>query len=130
MKDNLNELAFDERLSYVALKYLQYEGKGTVLPEMILLLKSDQLMDFIEIFGGENVKVPSRKEFARSLHVITSIFLREYKNYSWGRINDILGLDGRALRHVKNKAEEWKKHLEREEVNLNELYDEEEKQEK
>lgn len=62
---------------YIALMIMMQESQDSILPEVCHILSPKQIFDFVSMFEGEKVKVPTREEL--SLNLTTAMFMYYYK---------------------------------------------------
>jgi hypothetical protein len=93
---------------YMALSILCASQKqNSLIPELLYILSPKQIMNFISVFGGESVYVPTTQEFSRDLMAATCCYhiLVENKSWDWVALN--YHADGNIIRILKNKVEGW-----------------------
>ena len=113
-----NDDFFDVDILYVALSVLSYRSPNSVIPEVLLFLTSEQVMTFLQVFGGKTIKVPTPKELSKSLQIAIAAHMRLHKKYTWPKIEEELGIDGRRSRAYKAKIDKWLEHIEREGIEI------------
>src|SRR3982751_26482 len=105
-----NRLDPDSSLIYISLNLL-CSRQNSLIPELLYLLKPQQIVDFIKIFSGETLKVPTIEDFNRDLMTSLAIYhiLVEDKSWDWFQMN--YSLDGRYVNSIKSRINSWIKDL-------------------
>ena len=114
MNIDYNDISEKSEFFYIALSIFLSREEKSVIPEIMTFMSSEQVMNFIKIFGGYTVKVPSEKEFSNDLYAAIIIYYRCSEKLSWGAIQNKLKLSARKLNYVKKSIIRWINFLEKE----------------
>lgn len=84
------------------------------LPELLLLLSPEDLMAFITVFGGQEVRFPSPDELSENLTHVMYFYHIEAEGHSWEWVAKRYGLDGNRMRSIKAAHKRWRSWVEAE----------------
>lgn len=99
---------------YLALAVFLSRQNNAMLPEALYFMEPDQIITFIETFGGSTIRVPSVKEFGDDLMLIVALFYHYGRGMTWISVQEKLGMNDLKFNMLKRKAEEFKQFSERE----------------
>ncbi len=91
---------------YIALSLLCC-NQNSLVPEILYLLNPDQIINFIKIFGGETLRIPTPSEFGRDMTAALACYhvMVEDKSFDWVAMK--YDIDGNYMRSIKNRLEVW-----------------------
>lgn len=83
-KDLLESITSNSDLYYIALILLSaFNKKGyKKIPELALVLDEDNLMRFLDMYGGQTLQIPTKEEFSRYLKAIAVYYYTEIKGWT------------------------------------------------
>jgi hypothetical protein len=95
---------------YMALSLL-CSSQNSLVPEILYILSADQVINFIKVFGGETIKIPTANEFGRDMTTALACYhtIVEEKSWDWFALQ--YKIDGNYLRSIKNKVTFWWENL-------------------
>jgi hypothetical protein len=81
-------------------------------------MSPEKIINFIKVFGGETIKVPTPREFSSDLFAGLACYhvLVEGKSWDWFELK--YGLNGNTIRAIQNKLDYWIKRLSSEELDF------------
>lgn len=79
-------------LFQLALLIYQMELPDTDLYLLAKMLPLDSLIEIIDYYDGEQIKLPNKKEFRNCFLLATTFYLKEIRGYDWEKIKQILSL--------------------------------------
>lgn len=103
------ELSESSAFFYTALSVFMSRNSNAVIPEILYFMNPDQVITFINTFGGTTVKVPTIKEFGEDLMTSLVVFFREQKGMSDEEIRTRLDLPQVRWDSISRKIDVWKK---------------------
>jgi hypothetical protein len=111
----IGELDPSSSVAYLALSVL-CSSQNSLIPELLYLFSPKQLVDFIRIYGGETLTIPTPKEFGRDLMVALASYhiMAEEKSWDWFELTYCV--DKEDARIIKMKLERWWRQLTPDEV--------------
>jgi hypothetical protein len=92
---------------YLALAVFLSRQQNSLLPESLYFMEPNQLLTFIETFGGSTVRVPSLKEFGDDLILVVALYYRHGRGMTWNAVQDRLDMTDLKFGSLKRKAEEF-----------------------
>jgi hypothetical protein len=81
--------------------------QNSLVPEILYLLSPKQIIDFIKVYGGETLRIPTTQEFNRDLTTALACYHTMIEERSWDWVAVKYNLGTRDLKAVKAKAEIW-----------------------
>ena len=96
----------DSSVVYLALSIL-CSDQNSLVPELLYLLSPRQVIDFIKVYGGETIRVPTSEEFSKDLMVALCCYHVIVEGNSWDWIALTYHADGNTIRSLKIKTEHW-----------------------
>ena len=100
---------------YMALSVL-CSNQNSLVPELLYLFSPRQLVDFIKIYGGETLQVPSSKEFSLDLLTALASYHIMAENKSWEWFEQAYHVDKPEVKAIKLKLGQWWSRLTPDEV--------------
>jgi hypothetical protein len=100
------ELDPNSSVIYVAMSML-CTNQNSLVPELLYLFKPQQIVNFIKIFSGETIKVPTIQEFNRLILTALACYhvIIQEKSFDWFAIK--YEIDGNSLNGIKIRLESW-----------------------
>ena len=92
--------------------------KDTIIPELLYTLDRDHLKNFITVFGGKTLYIPTPTEFYFSMNCALAAYYFKCQDQRWGWIKKTLNLSDKELFEIKEKVLDWSKTAPKEEVNI------------
>jgi hypothetical protein len=79
-------------------------------------MSPEQIINFVKVFGGETIKVPTPREFSRDLFAALACYhvLVEGKSWDWFELK--YKLNGNSVRTLQARLDYWIKGLSPEEM--------------
>jgi hypothetical protein len=99
---------------YLALCYFMSKNSASILPESLYIMSPDQILKFIDVYGGSSIRVPSRKELGEDLHVVIALYYKHKLGINWIQIQNKMNLTEVKLAQMKKKVAEFENVLENE----------------
>jgi hypothetical protein len=81
--------------------------KDGLVPEVMYLMDPNQLIKFLDMFGGRYLYVPTREEFAKDLEAALFIYYRFCEGKTTLAIQEMLNIDGNKLRSIQQKVNQY-----------------------
>jgi hypothetical protein len=91
---------------YMALSIL-CASQSSLVPEILYLLSPKQIIDFIKVFGGETLRIPTTDEFSRDLMVALVCYHIIVEEKSWDWVSLKYDMDGNYMRGLKIRVDNW-----------------------
>jgi len=91
---------------YMALSML-CSNQNSLVPEILYIMKPDQIINFIKVFGGESLRIPTPDEFSRDLMSALACYHVVVEGKSWDWLALKYEFDGNYMRSLKNRVESW-----------------------
>jgi hypothetical protein len=112
-----NDLDPNSSVVYLALNIL-CSSQNSLIPELLYILSPQQIIEFIKVFGGETIKVPTPRAFNSDLLAGIACYhvLVEGKSWDWFELK--YNLNGNSVRAVQARIDAWMMGLTREELNF------------
>jgi len=112
MNDDIRRDRIDPNSSivYIALSILCSQ-QNSLVPEILYILSPSQIMDFITVFGGEDLRIPTSQEFTKDLMVALVCYHIRVEKKSWDWVALKYNLDGNHVRSIKVRMENWWQNL-------------------
>jgi hypothetical protein len=106
MTDDDDELDPNSSIVYIALSML-CTNSNSLIPELLYLFNPKQIVNFIKIFSGETIKVPTVDEFTRIINTSLAVHhvIIEGKSMDWFAIK--YELDGNYMNGIKARMDNW-----------------------
>lgn len=76
MIDEHERLLNSSEIYYLCMSSLLMNGKSSIVPEALLIMRPDQFIRFIKVFGGYTVRVPSINEFRLEMLSCIALYYR------------------------------------------------------
>jgi hypothetical protein len=108
--DDGNIIDPNSPIVYMALSIL-CSNQNSLVPEILYILSPKQIIEFIKVFGGETLRVPTPGEFGRDMMASLACYHILVEKRSWDWIALKYNIDGNYLRSMKNRLEDWSKNL-------------------
>lgn len=104
---------------FIAMHMLTFkkEMKG-LLPEMLYVFDSENLLNFFKIFGGKEVKIPEYEDLRIALLASAYFYYSKIEKYSDSHINTVLKLKAPERNKIKSLVFEWFESLSEEDKEL------------
>jgi hypothetical protein len=104
MTDDDDELDPNSSIVYIALSML-CTNSNSLIPELLYLFNPKQIVNFIKIFSGETIKVPTVDEFTRIINTSLAVHhvIIEGKSMDWFAIK--YELDGNYMNGIKARMD-------------------------
>src|SRR3954447_7646941 len=101
-----DELDPNSSVVYIALSILCSRQKS-LIPELLYMLSPQQITNFIKVFSGETLRIPTVDEFSRDLMTSLAAYhiVVEGKSWDWFRLK--YSLDGNYMNSVKTRLDNW-----------------------
>src|SRR4051794_4314096 len=101
-----DELDPNSSVAYIALSLLCSRQKS-LIPELLYILSPQQITNFIKVFSGQTLRMPTVDEFNRDLMASLAAFhiVVESKSWDWFQLN--YSLDGNYINSVKSRLNNW-----------------------
>ncbi len=96
----------DSCLAYIAMQVL-CSRERSLIPEILYILKPEQVLQFIKVFSGETIRVPEIEEFSKDLSAALAIYHIVIQGNSWDSFSIKYNRDGNYLRHIKRRVRDW-----------------------
>lgn len=99
----------EDALIYITISMLSktrpYKG---FLPEILTVFKDlDSLKNFIRIFGGETIKVPTSEKFAEDLNIAIMAYHIKIEGKTRAWVGKKFGVNGNKLRQLDSRINAW-----------------------
>jgi hypothetical protein len=91
---------------YMALSLL-CSNQNSLVPEILYILSADQVINFIKVFGGETIRIPTAVEFGRDLTTALACYHTIVEGKSWDWFMLQYKIDGNYIRSIKNRVQTW-----------------------
>jgi hypothetical protein len=91
---------------YLALSIL-CSTQNSLVPEILYLFSPRQIIEFIKVFGGETLHVPTSNEFSKDLLAGIACYHLMVENKSWDYVILKYDLDGNTVKSLKVKVGHW-----------------------
>ena len=91
---------------YLALSIL-CSNQNSLVPELLYVLNAEQIINFIKVFGGETLKIPTASEFGKDMMAAIACYHIDVEDKSWDFVAMKYNIDGNYLRALKNRLEAW-----------------------
>lgn len=111
--DNIDNI---DEFMYIALSILSSRYENSILPDILFLVSSEQLVNIIRALGGKSVRIPSSNEFSIDLLAAVAAYHSKVNGYSFDKISKIMNIDGRTMRAISRRLEHWEEWMESEGV--------------
>jgi hypothetical protein len=110
MADDIEGLDPDSPIAYIALSVLSSRQK-TLIPEMLYLFSPKQVLDFIKLYSGETLKIPTLEDFDKDLMVAIAAhhLIVQKKSIDWMQLT--YEIDKRALDDILRRLDGWLKDM-------------------
>src|SRR5215212_6974228 len=97
-----DELDPNSSVAYIALSIL-CSRQNSLIPELLYILSPQQITNFIKVFSGEKLKIPTVDDFNRDLMTSLAAYhiVVEGKSWDWFQLN--YSLDGNYINSVKSR---------------------------
>src|SRR5215210_8998365 len=101
-----DELDLDSSVVYIALSLL-CSRQSSLIPELLYILSPQQITNFIKVFSGEKLRIPTVDEFSRDLMASLAAYhiVIEGKPWDWFQLK--YSLDGNYTNSVKSRLDNW-----------------------
>src|SRR3954471_17681045 len=101
-----DELDPNSSVVYIALSVLCSRQKS-LIPELLYILSPQQITNFIKVFSGEKLRIPTVDEFSRVLMTSLAAYhiVVEGKSWDWFQLN--YSLDGNYINSVRSRLNKW-----------------------
>jgi len=96
----------DSSVVYLALSML-CARQTSLVPEILYLFSPRQLIEFIKVFGGESIRIPTTDEFSKDLLSALACYHVFVENKSWDWFEIKYKLDGNSIRSLQARLEHW-----------------------
>ena len=106
MDDGKDRIDPNSSVVYIALSIL-CSRQSSLIPEILYILSPDQIIDFITVFGGEELRIPTSQEFRKDLMVALVSYHVIVEEKSWDWIALKYNLDGNLIRTIKIRVQNW-----------------------
>lgn len=104
----------ESSISYIAMSIL-CSSQNSLVPEILYLFSPEQIIKFIQIFGGETLYVPTPEEFSKDLMAGLACYHIMVEGKSWDWFQLYYNINGNIVRSLKTKIEKWLSQLSEEE---------------
>jgi hypothetical protein len=101
-----DELDPNSSIIYIAMSIL-CSNQNSLIPELLYLFSPKQIVNFIKIFSGETIKVPTVDEFHRNVLTSLACYHIIVQDKSWDWFALTYELDGNKLNGIKARLESW-----------------------
>jgi hypothetical protein len=108
-------------LLYIALSMLSNSKSSirkTVVPELMYSLDKDDLLKLINMFGGENLYIPTAKEFKFFMQCALAGYYKRSQGQQWKWIKETMELSEEETLKIKEEVESWVKNCSKDELDL------------
>lgn len=92
---------------YTALTVFLSRQNNGIMPEALYFMEPDQLLTFVQTFGGTTVRVPTMKEFGEDLLVSLALFHHHTRGLTWQAVQDKMDIPDGKWKVIMTKAEKW-----------------------
>lgn len=99
---------------YIALSLMLSRDELSVVPEIMYILEPEQVLQFLDMFGGQTIRVPTRDEFAKDLQAALTAYYIQCEGKTDREIQDILGVDGHRMNSIKKRIDKYIEFVNRE----------------
>ena len=97
-----------DALVYTALSMLCKSGAyKAFVPEILFVLPKDTLTDFIKVFGGETIRIPTPEKFAEDLQIAVIAYYKVVEAQPDKWIKENFNLDGNKYRKINCRIDKW-----------------------
>src|SRR3954454_11546235 len=103
MDDELDPNSF---IVYIALSILCSRQKS-LIPELLYILSPQQITNFIKVFSGQTLRMPTVDEFNRDLMASLAVYHIVVEGKSWDWFQLKYSLDGNYIHSVKSRLDKW-----------------------
>jgi hypothetical protein len=101
-----DELDPNSSIAYIALSILCSRQKS-LIPELLYILSPQQITNFIKVFSGETLKIPTVDEFRRDLMASLAVYHIVVEGKSWDWFQLKYSLDGNYINSIKSRLGKW-----------------------
>ena len=101
-----DELDPNSSVVYIALSIL-CSRQSSLVPELLYILSPQQITNFIKVFSGEKLKIPTVDEFSRDLMASLAAYHIVVEGKSWDWFQLKYSLDGNYINSVKSRLNKW-----------------------
>src|SRR3954447_20767928 len=101
-----DELDPNSSVVYIALSILCSRQKS-LIPELLYMLSPQQITNFIKVFSGETLRIPTVDEFSRDLMASLAAYHIVVEGKSWDWFQLKYSLDGNYINSVKSRLDNW-----------------------
>jgi len=91
---------------YIAISFLSSE-KQSLIPELLSILKDHQIVQLVQMYGGETIKIPTAEEFSDNLLSAMGAYHVHVQGGTWEAFAKIHGLKRNQMRRYKTKVNHW-----------------------
>lgn len=97
-------------IAYIALSVLA-SRQQSLIPDMLYLFSPKQVIDFIKLYSGETIKVPTVEEFSKDIHLALAVYhlVVQQKPIDWYAIT--YQFDNLSVDHTLERLDTWLKNL-------------------
>lgn len=72
-------------------KNAEKDEKKLVFVELYDLLGTEKFYEVLNLLAGKTIKFPEKNDFKETIQIALSYFYKEYYNYEWDKIKDLIG---------------------------------------
>jgi hypothetical protein len=101
-----DELDPNSSVVYIALSILCSRQKS-LIPELLYILSPQQITNFIKVFSGQTLRMPTVDEFNRDLMASLAVYHIVVEGKSWDWFQLKYSLDGNYMNSVKSRLNKW-----------------------
>src|SRR4051794_22817925 len=101
-----DELDPNSSVVYIALSVLCSRQKSLV-PELLYILSPQQITNFIKVFSGQTLRIPTVDEFNRDLMTSLAAYHIVVEGKSWDWFQLKYSRDGNYINSVKSRLDKW-----------------------
>src|SRR3954471_24961551 len=101
-----DELDPNSSIVYIALSLL-CSRQSSLIPELLYILSPQQITNFIKVFSGETLRIPTVDQFSRDLTASLAAYHIVVEGKSWDWFQLKYSLDGNYTNSVKSRLDKW-----------------------
>lgn len=72
-------------------KNAEKDDKKLVFVELYNLLGTEKFYEVLNLLAGKTIKFPEKNDFKETIQIALSYFYKEYYDYEWDKIKDLIG---------------------------------------
>jgi hypothetical protein len=96
----------DSCIVYIALQIL-CSRVDSLVPEILYILSPEQITQFVKVFSGETIKVPTIEDFTKDLSSALAAYHVFIQNKTWDWFSIKYGHNGNDMRIIRHRVIDW-----------------------